>query len=147
MKKYEVTESIAEKIRRHREDFQVQFYQGGSHAGGAGHDTSNTAVRIKDKKTGLQVEYSRERSQLQNKTEAFRLLIIKLIRFYQEEERLERAEKMLKSKKVVRTYNENRNQVVDHRLGKSNSFNYIDILDGKFGEVHDKLNLNEDIQT
>jgi peptide chain release factor 1 len=116
--------------------------------GGQSVNTTDSAVRITHKPTGIVVSCQDEKSQLQNKLKAMRVLRARLYQ-QQLEERLgersearkaqvgsgERAEK-------IRTYNFKENRVTDHRLGLT-LYSLPGILDGDLDEFHDALAARE----
>ena len=117
-----------------QEDLQVDVYRS-SGPGGQSVNTTDSAVRIVHRPTGIKVEVQEERSQLQNKEKAMRYLRARLFQIAQEEARAkeaaerraqlgsgERAEK-------IRTYNFPEGRVTDHRL-KHTSHQLQDVLGG-----------------
>ncbi len=103
-------------------DLEISIAASGG-PGGQGVNTTNSAVQIRHKPTGMIVKCQDERSQLKNKARALKVLRSRLLEIEQEkalaatsEERRgmvgsgERAQK-------VRTYNYPQNRVTDHRIG------------------------------
>ncbi len=112
--------------------------------GGQSVNTTDSAVRITHKPTGLVVSCQDEKSQLQNKLKAMRVLRARLYQ-QQLDEQLgeiaahrkaqvgtgERAEK-------IRTYNFRENRVTDHRVGLTIK-RLPDVLEGDLDEFHEAL--------
>ncbi len=115
-----------------------------SGAGGQHVNTTDSAVRITHLPTGIVVSCQDERSQLQNRAKAMRILRAKLKDYY---DKLER-EKIAKERKEqvgtgersekIRTYNFPQNRVTDHRINYT-SHRINEILDGDLDEIIDKL--------
>ncbi len=115
-----------------------------SGAGGQHVNTTDSAVRITHLPTGIVVSCQDERSQLQNRAKAMRILRAKLKDYY---DKLER-EKIAKERKEqvgtgersekIRTYNFPQNRVTDHRINYT-SHRINEILDGDLDEIINKL--------
>jgi peptide chain release factor 1 len=129
------------------EDLQIDVYRS-SGPGGQGVNTTDSAVRITHKPTGIVVATQEERSQLQNREKAMRYLRARLLLRAQEEAASkeaasrrsqvgtgERAEK-------IRTYNFAENRVTDHRI-KLTSYRLQDVLAGDIDEFVDALEAAE----
>jgi peptide chain release factor 1 len=125
------------------EDLQIDVYRS-SGPGGQSVNTTDSAVRITHKPTGIVVACQEERSQLQNKEKALRYLRTRLLVRAQEEAAAkeaatrrsqvgtgERAEK-------IRTYNFPENRVTDHRV-KLTVHRLHEALDGDIDEFVDAL--------
>ena len=122
------------EIEIRAEDIQIDVYRS-SGPGGQSVNTTDSAVRIVHKPTGIKVECQEERSQLQNREKAMRYLRARLLRRAQDEAQAkeaasrrsqvgtgERAEK-------IRTYNFPEGRVTDHRI-KHTSHQLQDVLAG-----------------
>ena len=113
-------------------------------AGGQSVNTTDSAVRLIHRPTGLVVEMQDERSQLQNKIRAKQVLIARLYEAEVERQRSEREEERRgqvgsgdRSEKI-RTYNYPQGRVTDHRIGYSN-FNLPAVMDGDLDIFIDQL--------
>jgi peptide chain release factor 1 len=103
------------------EDLDIQVYRS-SGPGGQSVNTTDSAVRIVHRPTGIRVECQEERSQLQNREKAMRYLRARLLQRAQEEQ--QRREAKTRSQQVktgeraekIRTYNFPANRVTDHRV-------------------------------
>jgi len=113
-------------------------------AGGQSVNTTDSAVRLIHKPTGLVVEMQDERSQLQNKIRAKQVLIARL---YEAEVERQRAEREAERRgqvgsgdrsEKIRTYNYPQGRVTDHRINTS-SYNLPAIMDGALDVFIDQL--------
>ena len=104
--------------------------------GGQSVNTTDSAVRITHLPTGLVVAMQDEKSQLQNKTKAFRVLrarLLELERRKQEEELSAQRRSQIgggERSEKVRTYNFPENRVTDHRI-KLTAHQLDRVLDGE----------------
>jgi peptide chain release factor 1 len=118
--------------------------QRASGAGGQGVNTTDSAVRILHKPTGMMVYCADERSQLKNKTKAMSVLRARLLRIRQEEEHARQTSHRRdqigsgdRSDKI-RTYNFPQNRLTDHRIALT-VHNLPDVMEGKIDEIIDAL--------
>lgn len=124
-------------------DVETQVFRARG-AGGQSVNTTDSAVRLIHRPTGLVVEMQDERSQLQNKIRAKQVLIARLYEAEVERQRTEREAERRgqvgsgdRSEKI-RTYNYPQGRVTDHRIGYS-SFNLPAVMDGDLDVFIDQL--------
>jgi peptide chain release factor 1 len=128
-------------------DLQIDVYRS-SGPGGQSVNTTDSAVRITHKPTGIVVSMQDEKSQLQNKDRAMRVLRARLY----ERELAEQQAKIASERKAqvgsgersekIRTYNFPQGRVTDHRI-KHTSHNLEGVLAGELGEFTDALAAEE----
>jgi peptide chain release factor 1 len=128
-------------------DLQIDVYRS-SGPGGQSVNTTDSAVRITHKPTGIVVSMQDEKSQLQNKERAMRVLRARLY----ERELAEQQAKIASERKAqvgsgersekVRTYNFPQGRVTDHRI-KLTSHNLDGVLAGDLSEFTDALSAEE----
>jgi peptide chain release factor 1 len=131
------------EIEIRAEDLQIDVFRS-SGPGGQSVNTTDSAVRITHRPTGIVVGSQEERSQLQNREKAMRYLRARLLQLAQEEAAAkeaaarrsqvgtgERAEK-------IRTYNFPENRVTDHRV-KVTLHQLDDVLAGGIDPFVDAL--------
>ncbi|MDD5594118.1 MAG: peptide chain release factor 1 [Candidatus Margulisbacteria bacterium] len=124
-------------------DLKFEAFRAGG-AGGQNVNKVSSAVRITHLPTGVVVECREERSQLQNREKAMKLLRAKLLQTAEEKERTKRdvSRKIMvgtgdRSEKI-RTYNYPQGRVTDHRIGFS-VYQLNDVLDGDLDAFIDAL--------
>ena len=112
--------------------------------GGQSVNTTDSAVRITHIPTGLVVSCQDEKSQLQNKEKAMRILRARLLKAEQEKAAAERAKDRKEQvgsgerSDKIRTYNYKDNRVSDHRINLT--LKKLDqVLDGDLDEFIDAL--------
>ena len=135
----------AEEVDIHTDpkDIQVDTYRASS-AGGQHVNKTDSAIRITHLATGLVVTCQDERSQLQNKEKAMRMLRAHLLEAKQQEQddaissaRRSQVGSGDRSEKI-RTYNFPQARVTDHRLGVT-LYNLPAFLDGDMEEMLEAL--------
>lgn len=126
-----------------REDVEIQVMRG-TGPGGQSVNTTDSAVRITHKPSGIVVVCTEERSQLQNKEKAMRYLRTRLLQKAQEEAHAKEAEARRaqvgtgERAEKIRTYNFPEGRVTDHRV-KVTVHQLQSVLDGDIDEFVDAL--------
>ncbi|MBC9957014.1 peptide chain release factor 1 [Yimella sp. cx-51] len=122
-------------------DLKIDVYRS-SGPGGQSVNTTDSAVRITHLPTGVVVSCQNEKSQLQNKESALRVLKARLRQIEQEKRdaeasaaRKSQVRSMDRSERI-RTYNFPENRIADHRTGYK-SYNLDAVLDGELGPIID----------
>ena len=135
----------AEEVDLHidEKDLQIDVYRA-SGPGGQGVNTTDSAVRITHRPSGVVVAMQDERSQLQNRARAMVVLRSRLLKL-REEEAAEKASAERKAQvgkggrgEKIRTYNFKENRITDHRIGFT-LYQLQDVLLGNLDSVIDAL--------
>jgi peptide chain release factor 1 len=120
-------------------DIRVDVFRS-SGPGGQSVNTTDSAVRITHLPTGIVVSCQNEKSQLQNREQAMRILRSRLLAQAQEEADAEAAAQRHSQVRTVdrseriRTYNFPENRIADHRIGFK-AYNLDQVLDGDLDAV------------
>ena len=124
-------------------DVRVDTFRA-SGAGGQHVNKTSSAIRLTHIPTGIVVECQNERSQLQNKETAIKVLKTKLYELEQEKKNSEIA-KERKSQvgsgdrsEKIRTYNYPQGRITDHRIGMT-IYQFENFLNGDLDEMIDSL--------
>jgi len=136
------------EVEVNEHDIEIDVFRS-SGPGGQSVNTTDSAVRITHKPTGLVVICQDEKSQLQNKLRALRVLRARLFQIEMDKQMSElaadrkaqvgsgeRAEK-------IRTYNYRENRVTDHRIGLTIK-RLPEILEGALDQFVDALILDDE---
>lgn len=128
-----------EDVELDMNDVRVDVYRS-SGPGGQSVNTTDSAVRLTHIPTGIVVSCQNEKSQLQNKESAMRILRARLLAAQKEAAEAE-AQDMRKSQvrtvdrsERIRTYNFPENRIADHRTGYK-AYNLDHVLGGDLGPV------------
>ncbi|PTK54382.1 peptide chain release factor 1 [Staphylococcus haemolyticus] len=134
------------EIEIRNEDLKIDTYRS-SGAGGQHVNTTDSAVRITHLPTGV-IATSSEKSQIQNREKALKVLKARLYDMKLQEEQQKYAAQRKSAvgtgdrSERVRTYNYPQSRVTDHRIGLT--LQKLDqIMEGKLDEIIDVLTLSE----
>jgi peptide chain release factor 1 len=130
------------------EDVEVDVFRS-SGPGGQSVNTTDSAVRLTHRPTGMVISVQEERSQLQNREKAMRYLRARLLKLEQDRQHDEEAEVRRaqvgtgERAEKIRTYNFPQSRVTDHRIGMS-SHNLHGILrEGDLDDFVEALTVRE----
>jgi peptide chain release factor 1 len=125
------------------DDLEIDVFRS-SGPGGQSVNTTDSAVRITHKPTGIVVSVQEERSQRQNREKAMRYLRSRLLKMAQDQKQREEAAARKaqvgtgERSEKIRTYNFPQNRVTDHRVNIS-VHNLPQVLAGDLDEFVDAL--------
>ncbi len=128
-------------------DLRIDVYRS-SGAGGQHVNKTSSAIRITHLPTGLVVSCQDERSQLQNKERAMRMLRSHLLELEHEKqfEKIDSKRRLQvgsgERNEKIRTYNFPQNRITDHRISES-IHNLPEFLNGDLGGLIEKLRAAE----
>ena len=128
-------------------DLRIDIFRS-SGCGGQGVNTTDSAVRITHLPTNTVVTCQNERSQIQNKEQAMKVLKARLYDLEQQkhdqELGIERRSKIGTGDRAekIRTYNYPQNRVTDHRIGFTTN-NLDRVMNGQLDEIIDALTMED----
>jgi peptide chain release factor 1 len=120
-------------------DLRIDVFRS-SGPGGQSVNTTDSAVRITHLPTGIVVSCQNEKSQLQNREQAMRILRARLLAAAQDEANSEASDarrsqvRTVDRSERIRTYNFAENRISDHRTGYK-SYDLDRVLDGDLDDV------------
>ncbi len=129
-------------------DIEVDVFRS-SGPGGQSVNTTDSAVRITHKPTGLVVSCQDEKSQLQTTDKAMRILRARLLQMEQDRQHAELSAARRDQVKgggrseKIRTYNYKENRVTDHRVPGLTLYSLDRVLDGDLGDIVEALATDE----
>ena len=132
-------------------DLQISVFRS-SGPGGQSVNTTDSAVRITHRPTGLVVSMQDEKSQLQNRNKALQVLRARLLRLEQERATAEASDQRRSQigrggrSEKIRTYNYKENRVTDHRVGLT-LYRLDRVLAGDLDEIIEALARHDREQT
>jgi peptide chain release factor 1 len=128
-------------------DLEIDVYRS-SGPGGQSVNTTDSAVRITHKPTGVVVAMQDEKSQIQNRAKALQVLRSRLLKLEQDRHAAEQSDARRSQvggggrSEKIRTYNFKENRVTDHRIGLT-LYNLDKVLMGEVDPLSDALVADE----
>ncbi|MBO1903018.1 peptide chain release factor 1 [Leucobacter weissii] len=128
-----------EEIEINQNDLKIDVYRS-SGPGGQSVNTTDSAVRITHVPSGIVVAMQNEKSQLQNREAAMRVLRARLLAKQQEEAAAEASVhrssqiRTMDRSERIRTYNFPENRIADHRTGYK-AYNLDQVMNGALDQV------------
>lgn len=120
-------------------DLRIDVYRS-SGPGGQSVNTTDSAVRLTHVPTGVVVSCQNEKSQLQNREQAMRILRARLVALEEEKAAAQASEsrkaqvRTVDRSERIRTYNFPENRIADHRTGYK-AYNLDQVLEGELDPV------------
>ncbi|MFT8787829.1 MAG: peptide chain release factor 1 [Bifidobacterium psychraerophilum] len=133
-----------DEVEVNAKDLKIDIFMS-SGPGGQSVNTTYSAVRMTHIPTGIVVSMQDQKSQIQNRQAALRVLKSRLLAMKHEQDAAEAADmrhsqvRSLDRSERIRTYNFPENRIVDHRTGYK-AYNLDQVLDGDLQDV-----INSDI--
>ena len=128
-----------EEVEISQNEIRVDVFRS-SGPGGQSVNTTDSAVRITHLETGIVVSMQNEKSQLQNREAAMRVLRARLLAFKQEAIDAEQSAarksqvRTVDRSERIRTYNFPENRIADHRTGYK-AYNLDQVMDGALDPI------------
>jgi peptide chain release factor 1 len=138
-----VPEAEETEYQIEEKDLRIDVFRS-SGPGGQSVNTTDSAVRITHNPTGIVVSCQNERSQLQNKDRAMRMLRARLAQLHEEQQAAAASDarrsqvRTVDRSERIRTYNYPQNRISDHRIGYT-AYNLDLSLQGDLDGVLDAL--------
>ncbi|HSN43975.1 MAG TPA: peptide chain release factor-like protein, partial [Propionibacteriaceae bacterium] len=133
----------AEDVEVSDDDLRIDVFRS-SGPGGQGVNTTDSAVRITHLPSGVVVSCQNERSQMQNREQAMRMLRARLIALADEQAASDASAarrsqvRTVDRSERIRTYNYPENRIADHRIGFK-AHNLDTVLNGDLGSLLEAL--------
>ncbi|MDR0435303.1 MAG: peptide chain release factor 1 [Propionibacteriaceae bacterium] len=133
----------ADEVEINEDELRIDVYRS-TGKGGQGVNTTDSAVRITHLPSGIVVTCQDQRSQLQNKEQAMRILRARLVQAAEDAAAAEASAarksqvRTVDRSERIRTYNFPENRITDHRIGYK-AYNLDQVLAGELGGVIEAL--------